>query len=128
MENAAARRRRAEDDYVRRAPGRPPLRAVPPPRGRSAAVAESATTPRPATRPDPDRRTIQISSAPAPRRRRPAPAASRAAARPDRLALWAVVLALFLAFVAAASGRGDDSDRSAAGRADGAVAPIATPR
>ena len=50
-------------------------------------------------------------------RRRPARRASeRVGTRPDRVALWALLLALFLIFVAATSSRADAaSDRSSAG-------------
>lgn len=46
-----------------------------------------------------ERRTIRISGQPTPARRR-SPAASRMAATPDRLALYAVLLGLFLVFMA----------------------------
>ncbi len=46
-----------------------------------------------------ERRTVRISGQPAPPRRRPAPS-SRAMAGPDRLALYAVLLGLFLIFMA----------------------------
>jgi hypothetical protein len=54
-----------------------------------------------------ERRTIQIKgqTVPPPRRRRPPPAA-RMSSRPDRLALWAVLLGLFLIAMAAATAHG----------------------
>jgi hypothetical protein len=57
------------------------------------------------------RRTVRISgrgAAPAPVRR--SPTATRVAARPDRVALWAVVLGLTMAFMAVATARGDVPD------------------
>jgi hypothetical protein len=53
----------------------------------------------------PPRRTIRIDSRPAPRRR-PSPTAAALTARPDRVALWAVGLGLFMAFMAIATGSG----------------------
>jgi hypothetical protein len=54
-----------------------------------------------------ERRTIQIKgqTVPPPRRRR-TPAATRVSARPDRLALWAVVLGLVMIAIAAATAHG----------------------
>ncbi len=49
------------------------------------------------------RRTVKITGQPAPARRRSSPAAARIEARPDRIALWAVVLGLFLVFMAVAT-------------------------
>jgi hypothetical protein len=69
------------------------------------------------------RRTVQVSGRPEarmrtrtdaeaadrPRGRKPAsPTRVHLAAKPDRVALWAVVLGLFLAFMAAATARGDE--------------------
>jgi hypothetical protein len=48
------------------------------------------------------RRTIRIDSRPAPRRR-PSPTTAQLTARPDRVALWAVGLALFMVFMAIAT-------------------------
>jgi hypothetical protein len=55
-----------------------------------------------------ERRTIQIKgqTVPPPRRRRPQPA-PRMSSRPDRLALWAVLLGLFLIAMAAATAHGE---------------------
>jgi len=56
-----------------------------------------------------ERRTITITGHPVPPRRRrstasrPSPAKQQIAARPDRLALWAFLLGLFLVLVAAAT-------------------------
>jgi hypothetical protein len=52
----------------------------------------------------PGRRTIQITGQAAPPRRRPSPSASSAfVARPDRTAMWAFLLALFLVLMAVAT-------------------------
>ncbi len=56
--------------------------------------------PRAATAARPERRTVQITGQAAPPRRRGSPTAARVSARPDRIALWAVFLALFLVFMA----------------------------
>jgi hypothetical protein len=55
-----------------------------------------------------ERRTVQIKgqTVPPPRRRRPQPA-PRMSSRPDRLALWAVLLGLFLIAMAAATAHGE---------------------
>jgi hypothetical protein len=76
--------------YERRAP-RPRLVEAPPP-----------VTPR--TTAAPARRTVTITGQAAPPRRRPAPRPhERVGSRPDRIALWAVVMCLFLILVAAMS-------------------------
>lgn len=49
------------------------------------------------------RRTVTITGHPVPARRRIAPARSRVQARPDRIALWAFMLGLFLVFMAVAT-------------------------
>ena len=53
----------------------------------------------------PERRTITITGNPNPviARRRPSRAEQRIAARPDRVALWAVLLGLFLVLMAVAT-------------------------
>ena len=51
----------------------------------------------------PERRTVTITGNPTPARRRPSPTEQRIAARPDRIALWAVLLGLFLVFMAVAT-------------------------
>jgi hypothetical protein len=64
---------------------------------------ESRTT---ARRPEPSsqgRRTVTITGHPTPPRRRRPPAAQGIVARPDRVALWAFLLGLFLVLVAAAT-------------------------
>ena len=53
--------------------------------------------------PAPERRTIVITGQPVPARRRRSAAQQQLAARPDRVALWAFLLGLFLVFVAAAT-------------------------
>jgi hypothetical protein len=91
MRHAGARTLR-EDDQARR-PAPPRLRLV----ERDAGPLEA---------PPPERRTITITGTPghaaAPRRRR-SPAQQQIAARPDRVALWAFLLGLFLVLVAAAT-------------------------
>ena len=55
------------------------------------------------------RRTVEITGQRAAPRQRPRARRSAAPrANPDRLALWAVVLCLFMALVAAATARGDE--------------------
>ena len=49
------------------------------------------------------RRTVKITGHPVPPRRRRSPAAAQIQAHPDRVALWAVLLGLFLVFMAAAT-------------------------
>lgn len=49
------------------------------------------------------RRTVKITGHPVPARRRSSTAAARVEARPDRIALWAVLLGLFLVFMAVAT-------------------------
>ncbi len=49
------------------------------------------------------RRTVKITGQPVPARRRSSATAARIEARPDRIALWAVLLGLFLVFMAVAT-------------------------
>lgn len=49
------------------------------------------------------RRTVVITGQPVPPRARRSPTASQIEARPDRIALWAVILGLFLVFMAVAT-------------------------
>ena len=49
------------------------------------------------------RRTVKITGQPVPARRRPSPTQSQIEARPDRIALWAFLLGLFLVFMAVAT-------------------------
>jgi hypothetical protein len=49
------------------------------------------------------RRTVRITGHPVPPRRRRSPAQSHIEARPDRIALWAFLLGLFLVFMAVAT-------------------------
>jgi hypothetical protein len=79
MPPAGARRLR-EDDQPRSGAARSDLRLV-----------------------EPERRTIIITGHPTPPRRRRSPTQQQIAARPDRVALWAVLLGLFLVFVAVAT-------------------------
>jgi hypothetical protein len=81
MQDAAARKLR-EDEYTEVPPARPNLRLVD---GEPSA-----------------RRTVVITGQPEPpRRRRPSASAQQIQARPDRIALWAFLLGLFLVAVAA---------------------------
>ena len=92
MQDTAARRRR-EDEYGETPParhltvvGEPTLADSPPP-----AYAENG------------RRTVKITGHPVPPRRRRSAAQSHIEARPDRIALWAFLLGLFLVFMAVAT-------------------------
>ena len=49
------------------------------------------------------RRTVRITGQPVPPRRRRSQTATQIQARPDRIALWAVLLGLFLVFMAVAT-------------------------
>ncbi|HZI90085.1 MAG TPA: hypothetical protein VFD31_00480 [Thermoleophilaceae bacterium] len=49
------------------------------------------------------RRTVVITGHPVPARRRPSVTATRIQSRPDRVALWAVALGVFLVFMAVAT-------------------------
>lgn len=49
------------------------------------------------------RRTVVITGQPVPARRRPSVTATRIQSRPDRVALWAVLLGVFLVFMAVAT-------------------------
>jgi hypothetical protein len=71
-----------------------------------------------------ERRTIQIKgqTVPPPRRRR-TPAATRVSARPDRLALWAVVLGLVMIAIAAATAHGQTPHAAAPAAPAAHVAP-----
>ena len=85
--------------------------AVEPLRGDRSGTADVPPPQDPAPRrrredPPPGRRTIQITGQATPPRRR-APAAAQISSRPDRVALWAVVLGLFLVFMAAATARAE---------------------
>src|SRR5256714_12176937 len=118
MQDSAARRRRTDPEHVARP--RPQRRELSvaattpdwllpdpepePPRGPSraaAAWAEGRTPLRAA--PDPARRTVHITGQTVAPRRRPSVTATRTVARPDRIAAWAVLLGIFLVFVAEAT-------------------------
>jgi hypothetical protein len=79
MQHAGARRLR-EDDHAQDRPSRPDLRLV-----------------------EDERRTVVITGQPLPPRRRRPVAAQQIEARPDRIALWAFLLGLFMIFVAVAT-------------------------
>jgi hypothetical protein len=84
MQHAAGARRLRDDEQL--STDAPRLRLV-----------EEESTPA-------ERRTITITGNPTPvRSRRRSPAQAQIAARPDRIALWAVMLGLFLVAVAAAT-------------------------
>jgi hypothetical protein len=87
MQTAAARVLR-EDDQPRTDPGRrferAPVEPVP-------------------LRPRAERRTVVITGQPVAPRRRRSQAQEQLTARPDRVALWAFLLGLFMALVAAAT-------------------------
>ena len=90
MQNANARSLRDEDDRVP-APRR--LHVVEEAREDEYAPTYAAN----------GRRTVKITGQPVPARRRSSPTATRIEARPDRIALWAVLLGLFLVFMAVAT-------------------------
>ncbi len=90
MQNANARSLRDEDD---RAPAPRRLHVVEEAREDEYAPTYAAN----------GRRTVKITGQPVPARRRSSPTATRIEARPDRIALWAVLLGLFLVFMAVAT-------------------------
>ena len=99
MQHAGARTLR-EDDYDQ----------TPPPAGRRLRVVgevDYAEPPRDdAYAPEyaeNGRRTVKITGRPGQPRRRPSPTHSQIEARPDRIALWAFLLGLFLVFMAVAT-------------------------
>ena len=79
MQHAGARKLR-EDDYAQGSPTRPNLHLV-----------------------EGERRTVVITGNPMPPRRRRPVATQQIQARPDRIALWAFLLGLFMIFVAVAT-------------------------
>ena len=79
MQHAGARQLR-EDDYAQDRHARPDLRVI-----------------------EGERRTVVITGQPTPPRRRRTAAAQQIEARPDRIALWAFLLGLFMVFVAVAT-------------------------
>jgi rare lipoprotein A (peptidoglycan hydrolase) len=94
MREAHARTPRADEDP--RVDGRPALRVVEP--GGEAAAAAAPATPR---------RTIRITGQPVPARRSQR-AGTTITSRPDRVALWAVLMGVFLVFMAAATAKAGD--------------------
>ena len=76
---------------------------------REAAARQLPEDEKPTPRPDlrlvepGDRRTVVITGNPTPARRRRSPTQQQIVARPDRVALWAFLLGLFLVLVAAAT-------------------------
>ncbi len=99
MQHAGARRLREDDhDYDGPTPGRR-LHLV----GEgdvAEAPVEDAYSPAYAAN---GRRTVKITGQALPPRRRPSPTQSQLQARPDRIALWAFLLGLFLVFMAVAT-------------------------
>ena len=77
MQHAGARKLREDDHYEQDRPARPDLRLV-----------------------EGERRTVVITGQPVPARTRRAAAAQQIEARPDRIALWAFLMGLFMVFVA----------------------------
>jgi hypothetical protein len=106
MQQAGARRLRADDEQAPR-PARRSLYVVeaPPdgarPRGPRDPHAHGSAQPH--STPDPQRRTVLITGQAAPLRRRRPSASVQVSARPDRVALWAFLLGLFLVFMAVAT-------------------------
>jgi hypothetical protein len=96
MQPTGARKLR-EDDYRRSRPTRH-LTAVP-----DGAERRRDDEDRPPVYAENGRRTITITGHTVPPRRRPSPAQSHIQARPDRIALWAFLLGLFLVFMAVAT-------------------------
>lgn len=95
MQHTGARRLR-EDDYERPRSTRH-LRAV------SEDFSRTAPEGHPPTYADNGRRTVRITGHPVPPRRQYSARRSEIEARPDRIALWAVLLGLFLVFMAVAT-------------------------
>ena len=98
MQIAGARALR-EDDDLRIRPGGRGEREERPRRRRLEPVGEATRGGR-FDRPPGERRTVRITGQPTPVRRRRSPAQEQIAARPDRVALWAFLLGLFLVLVA----------------------------
>jgi len=91
MPHAAARAPRDDDDA---------REAIPPPHLR---VVDGAKDDRPPAYAENGRRTVTITGHPVPARRRPSVTATRIQSQPDRIALWAVLLGVFLVFMAVAT-------------------------
>jgi hypothetical protein len=91
MQDTAARRLREDDPRDSRPPRH--LRVV----------GESLATDYAPEYAENGRRTVKITGHPVPPRRRRSAAQSHIEARPDRIALWAVLLGLFLVFMAVAT-------------------------
>jgi hypothetical protein len=109
-DNAAAARALRADEYESRflRPVESPLREAQPrrreprPRAYGTRQGSSAAASLSASAGVPGRRTIQITGQAAPPRRRPSSSAAFVA-RPDRTAMWAFLLALFLVLMAVAT-------------------------
>src|SRR5829696_5218412 len=92
MSQPGARALQRVDEYEERFVSRPRLELVEDP---SPATAAPPPLPAPG-----ERRTVRISGRPTPPSRRRPAASSRVVSTPDRLALYAVLLGLFLIFMA----------------------------
>ena len=99
MQHAGARRLRADDHEYDEPSPRRRLRVVTEDDSGAPHV-DDADAPMYA---DNGRRTVKITGQPLPARRRPSPTHSQIQARPDRIALWAFLLGLFLVFMAVAT-------------------------
>ncbi|MEJ7751102.1 MAG: hypothetical protein WKF32_06620 [Thermoleophilaceae bacterium] len=95
MRDATARREREDEDRERHEE-RARLRLVEPGETRRSTEYEP-------TYAENGRRTVTITGQPVPARRRQSPTSTQIQARPDRIALWAVLLGLFLVFMAVAT-------------------------
>ncbi len=91
MSHTGARRLRA-DDYAESLPER-----------RLSLVEAVDLEYTPSFQEDEGRRTVRITGHPTPPRKRPARTQTRIQARPDRVALWAFVLGMFMVFMAVAT-------------------------
>jgi hypothetical protein len=91
-QGAGARALQRVDEYEERFVSKPRLELVPdPPPVRATATPSRAPG---------ERRTVRINGRPTPPRPRRTASASRAASSPDRMALYALLLGLFLIFMA----------------------------
>jgi len=101
-----------------------PARAAAPRSYGSRTGAPPRAEPRP--RDDAPRRTVVITGQPSPLRRR-SPGLARVAAEPDRTALWAVMLGIFLALIAVATAHAAPAPIDSHGHAPAIIRPAAAP-
>lgn len=73
-----------------------------------------------------DRRTVRISGQTTPARRRRSPTAAKLGRQPDRMALWAVMLGVFLGLMAVATARAEVPSRAERGSQPAVLAMTAT--